>query len=64
MLFVRMKLYEKAPADYDEYVQPSSNASYAHFTRWAFYLDILKNYKKALADFEITIESEPGHWHW
>jgi tetratricopeptide (TPR) repeat protein len=64
MLFVKMKQFKKAVADYDQYVKRSSNSASAHFTRGEFYLNTLKNYKQALVDFDIAIEKNPNAWHW
>ena len=63
MLFVRMKQYDKAVADYDEYVKRSSNSATAHFERGSFYLYTLKDYKNALADFDRSLQIDPKPWH-
>ena len=55
--------YERATADYDKYVELSSNTAQAHFERGEFYLDHLKNYQQAVIDFDIAIEKTPSHSH-
>ena len=63
MLFVAMGERERAAADYDAFVERSKDRAWALQSRGEFYLHVMKDYEKALADFDEMLELAANQGH-
>ena len=63
MTYKAMNELEKAEEDYTELLNLSGGSAERYNDRAVFYLEHLKDYEKALADLNMSLELEPNQYY-